>query len=80
MFPLPNMEEPAAKKTRSSPLLPDWSQLPKELLEIITDNVNCFDIVHARSVCTSWRSTSLISSSESQLLLLSRLPSISLEG
>ncbi|KAH0886127.1 hypothetical protein HID58_062223 [Brassica napus] len=57
MFPLPNMEEPAAKKTRSSPLLPDWSQLPKELLEIITDNVNCFDIVHARSVCTSWRST-----------------------
>ncbi|CAF2279814.1 F-box/kelch-repeat protein At1g64840-like [Brassica napus] len=57
MFPLPNMEEPAAKKKRSSALLPDWSQLPKELLEIITDNVNCFDIVHARSVCTSWRSS-----------------------
>ncbi|KAJ0260316.1 F-box domain-containing protein [Hirschfeldia incana] len=45
------------EEKKSSPLLPDWSQLPKELLEIITDNMNCFDLVHARSVCTSWRST-----------------------
>ncbi|KAJ4902951.1 F-box/kelch-repeat protein [Raphanus sativus] len=52
------MEEPTTEKKRSSPLLPDWTQLPKELLEIITEKLdNCFNVIHARSVCTSWRST-----------------------
>ncbi|CAF2278934.1 unnamed protein product [Brassica napus] len=36
----------------------DWSLLPEELLNIISENVeDCFDIVHARSVSNSWRST-----------------------
>ncbi|KAF8053057.1 hypothetical protein N665_1469s0008 [Sinapis alba] len=52
------MEESSTEKKRSSPLLPDWSELPKDLLGMISDNVeDCFDVVHARSVCTSWRST-----------------------
>ncbi|EOA27355.1 hypothetical protein CARUB_v10023469mg [Capsella rubella] len=38
--------------------MPDWSQLPEELLDLIFKNLdkNCFDVVHARSVCTLWRS------------------------
>ncbi|ESQ46473.1 hypothetical protein EUTSA_v10000198mg [Eutrema salsugineum] len=37
---------------------PDWIQLPEELLCIITKKLdNCFDVVHARSVCSLWRST-----------------------
>ncbi|CAN7136851.1 unnamed protein product [Brassica rapa subsp. narinosa] len=37
--------------------MPDWSLLPEELLHFISQNVeNCFDGVHGRSVCTSWRS------------------------
>ncbi|KAG7572077.1 hypothetical protein ISN44_As09g004750 [Arabidopsis suecica] len=37
---------------------PDWSLLPEELLPIVSKNVeDCFDVVHARSVCNSWRST-----------------------
>ncbi|ESQ46456.1 hypothetical protein EUTSA_v10000613mg [Eutrema salsugineum] len=39
-------------------MIPDWTQLPQELLHIIKEKLeNCFDVVHARSVCTSWRST-----------------------
>ncbi|CAF1861315.1 BnaC04g36680D [Brassica napus] len=52
------------KKTSSSSssssvsMMPDWSRLPEELLHIISENVeDCFDIVHARSVSNSWRST-----------------------
>ncbi|CAD5318460.1 unnamed protein product [Arabidopsis thaliana] len=42
----------------TSSMLPDWSLLPEELLQIVTKNVeNCFDVVHARSVCNSWQST-----------------------
>ncbi|CAH8363731.1 unnamed protein product [Eruca vesicaria subsp. sativa] len=38
--------------------MPDLSHLPEELLEIISRNVeDCFVGIHARSVCTSWRST-----------------------
>nr|VDD13002.1 unnamed protein product [Brassica oleracea] len=38
--------------------MPDWSLLPEELLNIISENVeDCFDIVHARSVSNFWRST-----------------------
>ncbi|KFK32614.1 hypothetical protein AALP_AA6G266900 [Arabis alpina] len=49
------MAEPSMKKKT---LIPDWSQLPGELLHIISENLhNCFDVVHARSVCSSWRST-----------------------
>ncbi|CAA7013910.1 unnamed protein product [Microthlaspi erraticum] len=52
------MAEPATKKKTSSSLLPDWSLLPEELLQVISGNLdNCFDVVHARSVCSSWRST-----------------------
>ncbi|CAA0360985.1 unnamed protein product [Arabidopsis thaliana] len=33
----------------TSSMLPDWSLLPEELLQIVTKNVeNCFDVVHAR--------------------------------
>ncbi|KAJ4902891.1 F-box/kelch-repeat protein [Raphanus sativus] len=36
----------------------DWSVLPEDLLNIVSKNVeDCFDIVHARSVCNFWRST-----------------------
>ena len=39
-------------------MMPDWTQLPEELLHIITEKLdNCFNVIHARSVCTSWRST-----------------------
>ncbi|XP_010431604.1 PREDICTED: F-box/kelch-repeat protein At1g64840-like [Camelina sativa] len=35
----------------------DWSFLPEELLLTISTLLNnCFDVVHARSVCNSWRS------------------------
>ncbi|KAG7567868.1 hypothetical protein ISN45_Aa04g007040 [Arabidopsis thaliana x Arabidopsis arenosa] len=35
----------------------DWSQLPEELLHIISENLeDCFDVIHARSVCHPWRS------------------------
>ncbi|CAA7032994.1 unnamed protein product [Microthlaspi erraticum] len=49
----------------------DWSLLPEDLLHIISTHLeNCFDVVHVRSVCSSWRSTipfpcSLLSSSYS---------------
>ncbi|KAG7567515.1 F-box-like domain superfamily [Arabidopsis thaliana x Arabidopsis arenosa] len=47
----------ATKKKKISSLYPDWSQFPEELLHFISKNLdNCFDVVHARSVCTSWRS------------------------
>ncbi|KAG7567860.1 hypothetical protein ISN45_Aa04g006980 [Arabidopsis thaliana x Arabidopsis arenosa] len=38
--------------------MPDWSQLPVELLSLISKSLedNCFDVIHARSVCRSWRS------------------------
>ncbi|CAA7032993.1 unnamed protein product [Microthlaspi erraticum] len=37
--------------------MPDWSLLPEDLLHIISTHLeNCFDVVHARSVCSSWRS------------------------
>ncbi|CAH8361927.1 unnamed protein product [Eruca vesicaria subsp. sativa] len=35
----------------------DWSLLPKDLLELINArSKTCFEIVHFRSVCSSWRS------------------------
>ncbi|XP_010429391.1 PREDICTED: F-box/kelch-repeat protein At1g64840-like [Camelina sativa] len=52
------MAEPETKKKTSS-IMPDWSQLPEELLYHISTHLeeeNCFDVVHARSVCTLWRS------------------------
>ncbi|XP_019098401.1 PREDICTED: F-box/kelch-repeat protein At1g64840-like, partial [Camelina sativa] len=55
------MAEPETKKKTSTPssIMSDWSQLPEELLYLISTHLeeeNCFDVVHARSVCTSWRS------------------------
>ncbi|CAA7032995.1 unnamed protein product [Microthlaspi erraticum] len=45
-------------KTLSLMDMPDWTKLPEELLQVISENLdNCFDVVHARSVCSSWRST-----------------------
>ncbi|KAG7572073.1 hypothetical protein ISN44_As09g004710 [Arabidopsis suecica] len=50
------MEKPARIKISS--MMPDWSQLPDELLHLISKNLdNCFDVLHARSVCRSWRSS-----------------------
>ncbi|KAH0912720.1 hypothetical protein HID58_036041 [Brassica napus] len=51
-----NTSEPSTKKKPS--MIPDWSLLPGELLDVIPKNLdNCFDVLHARSVCTSWRSS-----------------------
>ncbi|KAG2308257.1 hypothetical protein Bca4012_082678 [Brassica carinata] len=37
--------------------VPDWSLLPEKPLNIISKKLeDCFDVIHARSVCTSWRS------------------------
>ncbi|KAG7572347.1 hypothetical protein ISN44_As09g007180 [Arabidopsis suecica] len=59
LFPSPSakMEQPAPKKHTFS--MPDWSLLPEELLHLISKHLEdyCFDVVHARSVCTSWRSS-----------------------
>ncbi|XP_048633677.1 F-box/kelch-repeat protein At1g64840 isoform X2 [Brassica napus] len=57
-----NMSEPPSEKkaslSSSSSMVPDWTQLPEELLHIIKDKLeHCFNVIHARSVCTSWRST-----------------------
>ncbi|ESQ46477.1 hypothetical protein EUTSA_v10000199mg [Eutrema salsugineum] len=36
---------------------PDWSLLPEELLNIVSEKLeDGFDVIHARSVCRSWRS------------------------
>ncbi|XP_010550540.1 PREDICTED: putative F-box/kelch-repeat protein At5g24040 [Tarenaya hassleriana] len=35
----------------------DWSELPQELLHLIAQRIdNCFDLIHFRSVCSTWRS------------------------
>ncbi|WZZ40924.1 hypothetical protein YC2023_037183 [Brassica napus] len=52
--PKAKMAEAATKEKKM--VIPDWTKLPKELLQIITDKMNCFDVVHARSVSTLWRS------------------------
>ncbi|KAL0733887.1 hypothetical protein Bca4012_010097 [Brassica carinata] len=42
------MSEPATKKKPS--MIPDWSILPGELLDVISKNLDkCFDVLHARS-------------------------------
>ncbi|KAL1221314.1 F-box/kelch-repeat protein [Cardamine amara subsp. amara] len=52
------MAEPETKNKTSSSIMPDWSQLLEELLHLISKLIeNCFDVVHARSVCSSWRSS-----------------------
>ncbi|XP_033145265.1 F-box/kelch-repeat protein At2g24250-like [Brassica rapa] len=53
-----NMSEPPSEKkaslSSSSSMVPDWTQLPEELLHIIKDKLeHCFNVIHARSVCTS---------------------------
>ncbi|CAA7048249.1 unnamed protein product [Microthlaspi erraticum] len=64
--------------------MPDWTKLPEELLQVISENLNnCFDVVHARSVCSSWRSAipfpcSLLSASYS--LPTFKKPSLENEG
>ncbi|KAG2308252.1 hypothetical protein Bca52824_028000 [Brassica carinata] len=51
------MAEPLPTEKKASSM-PDWPQLPEELLHIITEKLeNCFNVIHARSVCSSWRST-----------------------
>ncbi|PNY07727.1 F-box family protein [Trifolium pratense] len=41
-------------------LIADWSKLPKELLQIISEKLNCeFHELRFRSVCSSWRSSSI---------------------
>ncbi|KAG2308256.1 hypothetical protein Bca52824_028004 [Brassica carinata] len=50
---------PSSKMTTNEIKLsvPDWSLLPEKPLNIISEKLDdCFDVVHARSVCTSWRS------------------------
>ncbi|KAK2386316.1 F-box protein SKIP23 [Trifolium repens] len=39
----------------------EWSELPKELLNLISERIdNEIDLIHFRSVCSSWRSSSSI--------------------
>ncbi|CAA7047920.1 unnamed protein product [Microthlaspi erraticum] len=58
LFPA-SAAEMAARATNkmtspSSWMILDWTQLPEELLQVISENLdNCFDVVHARSVCSS---------------------------
>ncbi|VVB08922.1 unnamed protein product [Arabis nemorensis] len=55
MAELFSVGRPTKKKTSS--MKPDWTQCPEELLQVISEHLdNCFDVVHARSVCTLWRS------------------------
>ncbi|XVF00815.1 hypothetical protein REPUB_Repub04eG0034400 [Reevesia pubescens] len=36
----------------------DWTQLPKELLDLISKRLDTsFDVIRFRSVCSTWRST-----------------------
>lgn len=52
------IEHVTKKKTSSSSLMADWTLLPEELLHIILMHMeDCFDVVHARSICNLWRST-----------------------
>ncbi|EOA27221.1 hypothetical protein CARUB_v10023331mg [Capsella rubella] len=56
--PSAKMEQSARKK--HTLCKPDWSLLPEELLHYISTKHledHCFDVVHARSVCSSWRSS-----------------------
>ncbi|CAH8263655.1 unnamed protein product [Arabidopsis lyrata] len=48
---------PSVRKEKTFSM-PDWSLLPEELLNLISKHLEdyCFDVVHARSVCTLWRS------------------------
>ncbi|KAL1204549.1 F-box/kelch-repeat protein [Cardamine amara subsp. amara] len=54
-----HLSSPPSTATKEFKLsMPDWSLLPEELLNLISTSLeNCFDVVHARSVCRSWRST-----------------------
>uniref|UniRef100_A0A1J3K3Z4 F-box/kelch-repeat protein n=1 Tax=Noccaea caerulescens TaxID=107243 RepID=A0A1J3K3Z4_NOCCA len=56
--PSAKMAQPEAKEHTLSE--PDWSLLPEELLHIISEKLkleDCFDVIHARSVCRPWRSS-----------------------
>ncbi|KAL1221454.1 F-box/kelch-repeat protein [Cardamine amara subsp. amara] len=53
---------PSPSGTKENTLsMPDWSYLPEDLLHIISkkleDEEDCFNVIHARSVCHTWRST-----------------------
>ncbi|EFH57019.1 hypothetical protein ARALYDRAFT_901334 [Arabidopsis lyrata subsp. lyrata] len=55
IWALKSQPQPATKEHTLSKQ--DWSQLPEELLHIISENLeDCFDVIHARSVCHPWRS------------------------
>ncbi|CAA7013908.1 unnamed protein product [Microthlaspi erraticum] len=49
----------AQRATKEETLsMPDWTLLPEDLLHVVSTHLeNFFDIVQARSVCSSWRST-----------------------
>ncbi|CAA7032996.1 unnamed protein product [Microthlaspi erraticum] len=68
-------------KRSSSMVLTDWTQLPEELLQVISEKMdNCFDVVHARSVCSLWRSTIPFPSSPSYSLPMFNEVSLENEG
>ncbi|CAA7035199.1 unnamed protein product [Microthlaspi erraticum] len=51
-------QRPPQRATSMVMPVPDWTKLPGELLQVISEKLdNCFDVVHARSVCHPWRST-----------------------
>ncbi|KAG7567596.1 hypothetical protein ISN45_Aa04g004540 [Arabidopsis thaliana x Arabidopsis arenosa] len=58
LSPSAKIAQPAMKDQTF--LMGDWSLLPEELLHMISKYLEhedyCFDVVHARSVCSSWRS------------------------
>ncbi|KAL1224709.1 F-box/kelch-repeat protein [Cardamine amara subsp. amara] len=48
----------SARENKIASMMPEWSQLNEELLQLISKHLeSCFDVVHARSVCSSWRSS-----------------------
>ncbi|CAH2061193.1 unnamed protein product [Thlaspi arvense] len=72
--PSAKMAQPSTKEPTF--YTPSWSLLPEELLHIISQKLeDCFDIIHARSVCRQWRSIFPYPSSSCPLRTTYSLPS-----
>ncbi|EOA27182.1 hypothetical protein CARUB_v10023293mg [Capsella rubella] len=58
LSPSPSAESLQPSTEEKAMTMPQWSLLPGELLQLILTYLeNCFEVVHVRSVCSSWRST-----------------------
>jgi hypothetical protein len=62
------------KRREVSMTAADWSELPKDLLNLISKRIdNDLDLIRFRSVCSLWRRSS-ISNKHHQLILPFKLP------